>query len=76
MTCREVDEALITTAGYELTPQVREHLATCDSCRKLASAMASGSSPQAFPPRLRDRVHSSIPATIARIRPLAPAALG
>ena len=75
MTCREVDEALITTAGYELPPEVREHLARCDSCRKLASAMASGSSPQAFPPGVRDRVHSSIPATIARIRPLAPAAL-
>lgn len=74
MTCREVDEALITTAGYEL-PQVREHLARCDSCRKLASAMASGSSSQAFPPGVRDRVHSSIPATIARIQPLAPAAL-
>ena len=37
--------------------------------------MASGSSPQARRPGVSDRVHSSIPATIARIRPLAPAAL-
>jgi hypothetical protein len=37
--------------------------------------MASGSSPQALRPGVSDRVHSSIPATIARIRPLAPAAL-
>jgi hypothetical protein len=73
MTCREVDEALIPTAGDELPPQVREHLASCDSCRKLASAMASAGSPPAFSPGVRDRVHNSIPATIARVQPLAPA---
>jgi hypothetical protein len=73
MTCREVDEALIPTAGDELPPQVREHLASCDSCRKLASAMALAGSPPAFSPGVRDRVHNSIPATIARVQPLAPA---
>jgi Negative regulator of sigma F len=75
MTCREVDEALIASARDDLAPQVREHLASCDSCRKLASVMASASRPQAFPAGVRDRVRSSIPATIAPIRPLAPAAL-
>jgi hypothetical protein len=75
MTCREVDEALITTAGDDLPPQIREHLASCDSCRKLASAMVSAGSPPAFPSGVRDRVRNSIPSTFARVQPLAPAAL-
>ena len=75
MTCREVDEALITNAGDELPPKVQEHLASCDSCRKLASAMVSAGGPPAVPPVVRDRVHRSIPATIAHVQPLAPAAL-
>jgi hypothetical protein len=75
MTCREVDEALIARAGDELPPRVREHLSNCDSCRKLASAMASAGSPSAFPAGVRDRVHNSIPSTFARVQPLAPAAL-
>jgi hypothetical protein len=75
MTCREVDEALITTTGNALPPQVREHLASCESCRTLASSMASASSPQVLPPGVRERAHNSIPAAIARVRPLAPEAL-
>jgi hypothetical protein len=75
MTCREVDEALITTTSSQLPPQVREHLASCEGCRKLASTMASASNPQVLPPGVRERAHSSIPASVAPVRPLAPAAL-
>jgi hypothetical protein len=75
MTCRDVDEALITVAGRELPPQAQAHLATCETCRKLASAMAAGGIPSDLSPRLRERIGNSIPLSIARVQPLAPAAL-
>jgi hypothetical protein len=75
MTCREVDEALITATGNQLPTQVREHLAGCEGCRKLASSMTSAGSAQVLPPDVRERAHYAIPASVAPVRPLAPAAL-
>jgi Negative regulator of sigma F len=74
MTCREVDDALITAAGGELSAHAQAHLATCEGCRNLASAIAEGGSPYELSRALRERVANSIPATITRVRPLAPAA--
>ena len=73
MTCREVDDALITAAGGELSAHAQAHLATCEGCRNLASVVAGGG-PYELSRGLRERIGNSIPATITRVRPLAPIA--
>ena len=72
MTCREADDALIEAAGRELPSPAQAHIAMCEGCRNLASAMAESGSPYELSRRLRERVGNSIPSTIARVRPLAP----
>ena len=72
MTCREIDEALIIAPGRELSSQARSHLVTCESCRRLASAIEAEGSLYKLPIDLRRRIQASIPRSIAPVRPLAP----
>jgi hypothetical protein len=72
MTCREVDEALIIAPGRELSSQARAHLVTCESCRRLASAIEAEGSRYKLPIDLRKRIQASVPSSIAPVRPLAP----
>ena len=72
MTCREVDEALIIAPGRELSSQARAHLVTCESCRRLASAIEAGGSRCKLLIDLRKRIQASIPSSTTPVRPLAP----
>jgi len=75
VTCRQVDEVLITAASGTLPAQAQEHLASCENCRKLASAITTGGSGYQLPPQLLDQVRRSIPASVGPVRPLATTGL-
>lgn len=73
MTCREIDEALVSLAGRELPKPAQEHLASCEKCRNLVTAMTDAGAGYELAPGVLEQLRESIPTPLARVRPLAPA---
>jgi hypothetical protein len=70
MNCRDLDDILLSGAR-ELPAGAEAHLRECAQCRTLREAM--GASAPGMDSATLERLHASVPASLPRVRPLAPA---
>lgn len=78
MTCREVDQLLLSASGNtELPASAREHVSTCMECQSLVSAMAMVTSPasQSVDPEVLARIRQPVISTLKPVRPMAPSGM-
>ncbi|MBV9499592.1 MAG: DUF1109 family protein [Acidobacteriaceae bacterium] len=74
MTCREVDESMMALRpGEQLPETAQEHLRGCAACRTLVSGLRDSAIDNQIDPAVLERIRAPLLASLARVRPLAPA---
>ena len=74
MTCREMDDLLVTLAsGAPLPPEAARHVAECPRCRRLLDAMRGMAQPAPPSSAQLGPIKSAILADLKPVRPMAPA---
>jgi hypothetical protein len=69
MTCREVDEGIVTG----LTPEAAEHVAGCEHCRRLVRMFDENRQASPLSTDQMERIEAAMLESLTLVRPLAPA---